>query len=623
MSKKDQKNVVINLDPNGTEELTKAQEGDNFLSSILEHLGHFEKSQKNNLDGKIKLSFDFDPNSARQIQSSSVGGMYKPKTDLIPDELLKRIAGVGGDDLVNTIIQARSNHVSMHGRPKESRFDIGFDLVPKDKSKLPQDAEEMAKLMDRVEKVKELIWSCGGKVMGEHEAPTFSQFLKMTTRDGLIYGRLAVTFVNDEKSNKMVAFRAADAGTIYKTAKYKVNDQSFRKDAMKKIKEYYELSGREFDEKQFIKGDYIYAQLINGMVVQLFTADEMIVHNLYPVTNVEYGGYPLTPIDQAIHAITTHINITMHNKLYFQHGRAARGMVVVKSKTVDEQTLHTMRLHFQNSINSVKNSHRMPVFGVGPEDSIDWKPIDNSSRDMEFQYLSDSNARVILGAFQISPDELPGYGHLSRGSNSQALSESNNEYKLSAARDVGLRPLLNDLQDFFNRNILPKIDEDVCKLFALAFSGLDKDNPEKESTRLQQDMNVWMSFNDIMDAVEKDRLPPEMGGDVPLNQQFLQTISPYLTFGEVLEYFFKKKGAAKDPRHQWYNNPMWLQYKQMEQMDVQTRIQMLMSAQQPQPQPGQPGQDQGQPQGQQPEQLQRSEFNADIELKNLKKKFGV
>lgn len=27
----------------------------------------------------------------------------------------------------------------------------------------------------------------------------------------------------------------------------------------------------------------------------------------------------------------------------------------------------------------------------------------------EFQYLSDTNARVILSAFQMSPEELPGY----------------------------------------------------------------------------------------------------------------------------------------------------------------------------------------------------------------------
>jgi hypothetical protein len=54
----------------------------------------------------------------------------------------------------------------------------------------------------------------------------------------------------------------------------------------------------------------------------------------------------------------------------------------------------------------------MPIFGIGAQDEVTWQQIDTSSRDMEFQYLSDNNARVILSAFQMSPEELPGYAHL-------------------------------------------------------------------------------------------------------------------------------------------------------------------------------------------------------------------
>src|ERR1035437_1893386 len=64
----------------------------------------------------------------------------------------------------------------------------------------------------------------------------------------------------------------------------------------------------------------------------------------------------------------------------------------------------------------------MPVFGIGKEDEITWQAFDTQGgRDQEFQYLSDMNARVILSAFQMSPEELPGYAHLSRGTNNQSL----------------------------------------------------------------------------------------------------------------------------------------------------------------------------------------------------------
>jgi phage portal protein BeeE len=112
------------------------------------------------------------------------------------------------------------------------------------------------------------------------------------------------------------------------------------------------------------------------------------VHNFYPVTDVELNGYPVTPLDTVMNAVTTHLNIEEHNKLYFQSGRAARGMLLIQSDDVDEGVVQNIKQQFQASINSVQNAWRMPVFGLGKEDAITWQPIDSGSRDMEFQYLS-------------------------------------------------------------------------------------------------------------------------------------------------------------------------------------------------------------------------------------------
>jgi hypothetical protein len=619
----DKKEPVFIIDPAITSELQKSEAKSGLLSNILFELERFDLKKSESDENKpIRLAFEVDYKNERY------GGIFKQKTNLLPDEIMKRIAGTGGDDLVCQIVLARSNHLSLFGRPRDNRFDIGFDLIPKDKSQLPKDPVQMEKLMLRVERVKEIIWGCGTtKIVGEQEQPSFSQYLKMITRDGLLFGRHATEFIYEDQDSsnpsKLKAFRAADAGTIYKTSTFSLQDDSYRKQAMQELKRLYEekVVQQKINVSNYLKGDYIYCQVITGEPRQFFTSDEMIMHNVYPTTNVEYGGYPLTPIDQAIHAITTHINITQHNKLYFQYGRAARGMLIVKSRGIDEKKLHQMRSQFQQTVNSVKHSHRMPVFGIGPDDDISWQAIDNSSRDMEFQFLSDSNARVILGAFQMSPDELPGYSHLSRGSNSQTLSESNNEYKLTAARDVGIRPLLTDTQDFINKNILPKIDEEVAKLFAIALVGLDKESAEKETAQLTQDMQVHATMNDVYDKVEKERLPKTLGGDLPLNQVFWQTVSPFLTVGQILEGFFDVKGASKDPRYMYVRDQFWLQYQQMIQQEIQMRIQMGMQSamgQQP-PQEGGAPQEEGQP-------LQQSEKDfttANIELEALKKKWGV
>ena len=577
---------VVAIDP-FAERVLKAQEAQQTQENKTEDasmprngvLEMILKSLKEADNNRVqRMSFDLDP----QANYAGFASLYRSKTGLTPDHIIKRVTGPQGDELVCQILQARSNMLASFGRPRTSRFAIGFEFEEMNNSKIPDDKEEFKKLQDRIETTKQILWNCGvGTLADEHSTTNLSQFLKMITRDGLAYGRFAVEFIwkVDPKDNeeKIYAFRAVDAGTIYRILPQKESDQSVRAQAILLLQR---LRNQKFDAEKYKKDEYKWVQVIEARPVQAFTEKELVVYNLYPVTNVEYNNYPLTPIDQALNAITTHINITLHNRLYFQNGRAARGMLVFKSDTIDEGTIQKIRLQFHQSINSVQNSWRMPVFAVGSDDEVKWESIDISGRDAEFQYLMDNNARVILSAFQMSPEELPGYAHLARGTNTQALAESDNEWKMTAARDVGLRPLMYDIQDFMNSEILAKFDPALGKSHQLILAGLEHDSPEKESTRLAQDMPIHMTMNEILEKVEKDKLPAELGGDFLLNPQFKQlVIDPYLTVGEILENFFGRKGAASDPRYNYVRDPFWLQNQQLllqkAQMALQTSMQSM------------------------------------------------
>src|SRR5690606_11242789 len=118
------------------------------------------------------------------------------------------------------------------------------------------------------------------------------------------------------------------------------------------------------------------------------------------------------------------------------------------SDEIDQSVIEDMKQQFNASINNVTNSFRTPIFGVAKEDTINWVSTQPQRKDGEFQFLFDQTTRNILSSFNMSPDELPGFTHLSRGTNQQSLSESNNEYKLIAARDTGIRPLLLHFEAF-------------------------------------------------------------------------------------------------------------------------------------------------------------------------------
>jgi len=577
-------------DPFGVSKLSKEQvEAEDKRMAGMSPL---VKSVMNLLNGPgdsiERLAFDTDPS-----QNNTYQALYKVKLRLLPDEVLKRVAIQ--DDLVAAICNARSNQISSFGRPQPDRFSTGFKIEPEPGLLEKLNDEDKKKLQARISAAELKLLSCGEtKGWKDVDALSFGQFMYMATRNACIFGRIAVEAIHIDGMDgkkRFHSFRPIDAGTIYRAAPQKEAGDAVRRQARKLLEQ---VKNKHLEPERFQKDEYAWVQVISGRPVQAFTAEECLVHNFYPVTDVELDNYPLTPLDTIIAAVTTHINITNHNKLYFQSGRAARGMIVIKSDDADDGVIKSIRQQFQASINSVGNAWRMPIFGVGSDDEIGWFPIDNSSRDMEFQYLSDTNARVILSGFQMSPEELPGYAHLSRGTNNQALSESNNEYKLEAHRDVGLRPLLAQFQNFVNQKLLPLIDEELSKTCSLKFVGLDSETAEKESTRLQQDMVVHMSMDEVLDKVEKKPVGKEWGGQFLLNPQWQAVLDKYVPQGMIMEHFFGMKGASKDPRYDFLNNPNYFQQMSLLQAEQQAQ---QMAAQQPQPPPG-GGDGGGQPQDQ-------------------------
>lgn len=509
--------------------------------------------------------------------------VYKHKSSLIPNDVLKRIRDT--EELVGgIIIPTRARQMSLFARPRANQFDIGVELNLKPHAESDYTAEQKEQIRKEVYPVlRETLLNCGSNEgYNDTEKRTLSQLVYEIIEDAMTYGAWSLEARKDG-DGKFHSIRATDTGTIYF-----VNKKS-KKDDAEKVREASEkllkdLGQENFDIKKFEEDEYTYVQVIAGEPKQVFTDKELLYWSLSPSTDIYRSGYPVSPLERILSAITTHINLTTHNKLYFVNGRAARNVLVFKSENLEEEDINGIRTQMAAHINSANSSHRMPVFGVGAQDSVEVLPLDGGAKDMEFQYLADLNARYIFAAYQMSPDEVAALSYLSRGTNSQAMSEGNNEWKLVASRDTGLRPLLLSLEDFFNERVLPLINPEWAKIISINFAGLDAESPEKLSSRLTQDAALFLSMNDIMSKVEKDAVP--IGGRFPLSQPYLQVIEKYYTKGQILKAFGGKEfeNSDKDPDLQFYmNDPVWLQMFQMKQQQemMQQQMQAQAGAQQP------------------------------------------
>ena len=379
-----------------------------------------------------RLAFDQDPNAGQGYE-----GVYIPKRKLVPDDICKRIAIV--EDLVACIVGGRAFQMSHFGKPRPDRFSFGFVIQPTPAQLAKMAPQEREALEAKIDKAVNRLYHCGDEEGWDHsDRMTLSEWLFQSARNAVTVGRLATEIIStrDPLTDELRfrGFRPVDAGSIYRAAPQAAHATETVREQSRTLLE--NVKGHKFDQDRFdVKNapgnfferwdadEFRWVQVIESRPVQVFTDAEMRCKNLYSVLDWETNGYPVTPIDNAYVAISTRLNITTHNKNYFLHGRASRGMLVIQSEDVDEAVIKDLKQHLQANVNGVGNAWRMPVFGVGQNDKVTWCPFDQGTKDMEFQYLSDNNSRTILSVFQMSPEEIPGYSHLSRGSNSQALSE--------------------------------------------------------------------------------------------------------------------------------------------------------------------------------------------------------
>lgn len=511
-------------------------------------------------------------------------GLYKSKRRLIPDEIIKQIRVT--DHLIAAILRARGSMMSLFGHLRKDRFDIGVEVAIKPDFMKILTPEQYEKVVSRMKRFEQLLLNCGHTEGVENQDRiTLADFLSTQTQNGVSFGRFSSEIIYDRSEEPdadgnypFFRFRPVDVATIVRAVrKGEYVGNNLRATAMRALES---LTGEKFniDPKSLEEDRYAWLQVIDGTPRNAFTHNEMLVFDIFPSTDIEHNGYPVSPIDTVHKSISTHISIDIYQEKYFLNGRASKGMLVIKSDEVDQQTLDNMKLQFNASINSVSNSFRTPIFGIGTTDTVEWMSmVGEGARDSDFAFMYDAVARNILAAFSMSPDELPAYGHLSKGTNSQTLSESSNEFKLTAARDTGLRPLILKFQTFFNQRLFPIMDPLLSKICEIKFSGIDAASKEQESARLQQDSALHMTMDDILHEVDKDKFGQAIGGEFPFNEHFQLILDKFVNVGTVRSRFLGDNSAMLDPLLQYKRDPFAIQWMQLLAQTNPAAIQALFA----------------------------------------------
>lgn len=462
---------------------------------------------------------------------------YKTKLSRITNKTLKEVSL--RDWLVSSIMQNRADTMGRFSRPEHRRHEMGFRFYKREVNSnyTQQEREEIAMLED-------FIYNCGRRDgTPPEDRMLFGEFLRLTTRDVLTFGHIAVEKVLT-RAGGLHRFRPRPAESVYLVNKQMTRAQlKASADQAKKLAEPKSdndpRTKMEFNDadNEFIK----YVQLSQDQRPLAVYGDSDMVFKLFnPQNFADSMGYCYSPLELAIITVTSHLNVENFNSNFFTHGYASKGVLHLKG-TVTQQQLSNFRRSFYNSITGTQNAWRTPI--VAGLEEVQWVPISASAREMEYINFNNHLMRILCTQFQIDPMEL-GLDYLISANGKAAAQRESGEYKINLSRERGLLPILNFVEDFINCDILPAIDKDMAEKYRFTFTGYTDETPQTEIAQLQAEITVWKSMNDVLRQSQKDPIPEKIA-DLPLAAAFWSLVEKNYTRGEIREKFLGDTGASQ------------------------------------------------------------------------------
>lgn len=462
---------------------------------------------------------------------------YKEKTGMVSAGVLRNMARK--DSLIIAIQQTKLSQVHPFTKYQKDKYSPGWiidpvevaDVSDEDKLELADPGlddetrafkkheldKKRAKLKQKqskeLEKVKAFILNCG---MPPEETDTtyrrwdFTKFVSAIVQDRLTYYYAAIELVPTKDGDKLHHFYPVSAGTI----KYvSVRSAEEYTKLMEPI-----LMERTKMEKRFDPTKpFRYVQVVRGKIVAAFTEDELIYEAVHPTVDPEDNGYAMGELEMLVRIITAHLYAEAHNTNFFTQGIGTKGILHIKGDNISRGQLEAFKRQWFNQVVNTRNAFRPPIIGMAED--VKWVELAQSNKDMEFDNWMNYLIKITCAVYQIDPSEI---NFDITKNNTSTLQEANNEERLKASKDKGLRPLLDYVENIINNHILTYWDKDLASKYKFKFVGFDAESRKSEQERLQKETTVWKTLNEA--RVEMGKQPIE-GGDIVLNATFTQYLA--------------------------------------------------------------------------------------------------
>ncbi len=420
-------------------------------------------------------------------ESNSSLGYYHKNTQLS----FEALRSMSRTPIIRAIINTRKREVMDFCKRQPDKYSKGFTFV-----KEGVDEDDLEDKDKRVQdQLTKFIMACGDEE-NKWDLDDFDNFIKKLVDDSLSLDQ-ATAEVIPNRAGVPSQFLAVDAAT-FRIAETYGQDESIKQKA--KVNGYLPK----------------YVQLWQGNIVAEFYPWELIFGIRNPSTNVRSAGYGRSELEDLIITVTSMLNADAYNGKFFRNGVAPSGALLVKkAQGLNNNTINQFRKDWNSMLSGEAGWHKTPILDA---ESVEWLDMRKSNRDMEFSKFQEYLIRLACAMYIISPEEIgfPLGGTGNQGLGSKEGGKDEKEY----SQDKGLKPLLTEIEQWLNKHIIGPKTNNIWKF---KFVGLDIESAKDEEERLQKEVTLWITPDEIRKQKGKKPLPNGVGR-LPLNPIIAQQV---------------------------------------------------------------------------------------------------
>lgn len=409
----------------------------------------------------------------------SLGLGYKSSPSSLSYDTLRQMSEK--NTVVSAIIQTRVHQVASFTKPQPNKYSIGFRVrhVDEHKRLTPSDLE-------RVKYLETFLKNCGEDPSPDRD--NLTAYVKKLVRDRLTYDQIATEKVN-RYNGKPHSFYAVAGNTI------RLASVRNRKGAP--------LLGDDAKNKPK------YCQIVDGVIVNTYTPEELGFSVANPRTDIRAWGYGFSELEMLITTVTSQLWAEEWNRRLFSQGSTTKGILNIKGN-IPPQQMDAFKRLWLTQVSGVSNAWRTPV--INSNDDIQWISLQPTNQEMGFQMWMEYLIKIACACYLIDPSEIN--FDTRGGPGVQPMFMTTNEAQQKVSKDRGLRPLLEHVQDHLNKFIVTPIDPN----YVFEYVGMDAKTEEQAIQLRLQELQSYKTLNEVR-ALEQ--LPPVEHGDIVPNPTYI------------------------------------------------------------------------------------------------------